>query len=291
MSESLSIVVASFSALEQLETCLESLRPAIVAGAEVVVCRADEGAELATLIAAYPDVSFVGAPVESDVFRLRTIGVEAASRGLIALTEDHVTVSEQWAAALLGGFAAGHDVVGGPVVPRTDAGLVEWAIYFCEYGRYRGPGIAGPTDALSGVNVAYRRSVLDDGRSLWKTAFYESDLHAEFAKHGSHMILVPEAQVWAALQMTLREASSHLFHGANRFGRHRGRSLSVGMVAARALAFPLTALVLWFRAARRNFSLRALLSFPVTLWLFAAWSAGEASGYLAALGDRAGENS
>lgn len=284
--------MASFSSLDQLEVCLEGLETDIERGVEVLICRAASGAELATLGQAYPAVTIVEVPEDADVFALRARGLERASRPLVAFLEDHVTIPETWAAALLDAFAEGHDVVGGPVEPSESPGLNEWSLYLVEYGVYRGPQPAGPTAALSGVNVAYRRQVLETLGVVGSASFYESDVNEAFVRSGGVLSMEPAAAVSAALTMPISAAASHLFDGARRYASHRTFVLDSPLLAGlRALAFPLTALVLWQRAARRSLRRRPggvvllVLSFPVTVFLFLAWTSGEAAGYLHALGE------
>jgi hypothetical protein len=60
--------------------------------------------------------------------------------------------------------------VGGPV-ENGKGGLVNWAVYFCEYAPYMSPLPEGATDDLPGNNIAYKRPhllrharVLDEGK-------------------------------------------------------------------------------------------------------------------------------
>ncbi len=89
---------------------------------------------------------------------------------IVAILEDHAHVAPGWAAALLQAHEAPWGAVGGPVENGKD-GLVNWAVYFCEYAPYMGPLVEGETHDLPGNNIAYKRphllkhaQVLDDGK-------------------------------------------------------------------------------------------------------------------------------
>ena len=103
--------------------------------------------------------------------RLRYQGVLQARGRLVAILEDHARVDPGWAEGLL----AMHDepwwgAVGGPVENGKN-GLMNWAVYFCEYAPYMGPMVEGESSDLPGNNIAYKRPhllrharVLDEGK-------------------------------------------------------------------------------------------------------------------------------
>ncbi len=118
----ISVVVASWSGEDSVSRCLDSLEPQW-GSAEVIVALNGPASVAGRLEKRYPTVRFVRGPHDASVFELRTLGAEQAHGQLIALTEDHTTVSPQWVEALCAAHGEGHDIVGGPV----DNGRVERA--------------------------------------------------------------------------------------------------------------------------------------------------------------------
>ena len=102
--------------------------------------------------------------------RLRYQGVVKASGDLVAILEDHARVEPGWARALLAEHKGPWGAVGGPVENGVD-GLVNWAVFFCEYAPYMSPVSEGTSTDLPGNNIAYKRPhllrharVLDEGK-------------------------------------------------------------------------------------------------------------------------------
>lgn len=97
--------------------------------------------------------------VESDrasIPRLRYRGVLRARGRLVAILEDHARVQHDWAAALIEAHRGPWGAVGGPV-ENGKAGVINWAVYFCEYAPYMAPLAEGETSDLPGNNIAYKR--------------------------------------------------------------------------------------------------------------------------------------
>ena len=286
MATDASVVVASFSGEAALRRCLESLEPQATA-AEVVVATDVDAGPLGRLQERFPLFRFLPAPAGTSVFRLRSMGVDQASRPLILMTEDHCTFAPGWLDALVSGLRSGRPIVGGPVEIGEAVRAYEWALYLCEYAAHMPPVAEGPVPALSGVNVAYRRDVLSSCRGVWQDAFYENEVHDALRATGHGLFRSGGAILTSHLSLPLGPAAGHLFRGGRRFGGHRRRHASPAMRVALpigALALPalLTWRVLRVAAARRperlGMTVRAL---PSIVTLNSAWSAGEARGYLA----------
>ncbi len=111
--------------------------------------------------------------VEADrqpIPRLRYQGVLRAKGRLVAILEDHARVEREWARSLIEAHRGPWGAVGGPV-ENGQGGVVNWAVYFCEYAPYMAPLCEGETDDLPGNNIAYKRPhllrharVLDQGK-------------------------------------------------------------------------------------------------------------------------------
>ena len=168
----LSIVIASINGLSVLEPTLDSIdrlpeRDRI----EVIVVEPIGGAVRDLLRARRRPVTIIPLIEKRAIPRLRYLGVQRARGDLIAILEDHAEVDPGWASAL---FEAHRDpsvgAVGG-AVENGKGGLVNWAVFFCEYTAYMAPVVEGETDDLPGNNIAYKRDhllkharVLDEGK-------------------------------------------------------------------------------------------------------------------------------
>jgi len=281
----MSVVVASWAGETALFRCLGSLEPQW-GPTEIIVAFNGEPEPVAGLAARSPKLRLVRGPEGASVFRLRTLGIEQARGRVIALTEDHATVSPRWVEALCTAHRAGRAIVGGPV----ENGLVEraydWALYLCEYGLHMPPVSEGPVDQLSGINVSYDHDLLISCRNIWRDAFRENEVHDALRTAGHQPYLIPDAWVKSHLPMRLGEAMMHLFGGGCHFGRYRtSRSTSLGRLFL-ALASPAVPLILLGRLAHR-----VAVRQPARIWhlvrglgylalVLGAWSAGEALGYV-----------
>lgn len=281
----LSVVVASFSGVPALARCLGSIVGQDDA-AEVLVATDLTVDAVEPLRREFPGVVFLHAPAGTEVFRLRTLGVTRAGGEIVALTEDHCTAAAGWLAELRRAFADGHEIVGGPVDNGLDRGVYDWSLYFCEY-LWHAPRLHdGPADILSGVNVAYRRPLLALCRETWRDVFYENQVHDVLRARGYRLHRAAGALVNSHLQMPLRAALRHLYGGGRHFGIYRqahasrlGRLLWVaaGPLVPVVLLARMTATLAGRQPGRLGTLLRGL---PYVLCMTAAWSAGEAAGYL-----------
>lgn len=180
---SLSVVIASVNGWSVLGPTLRALDEQPERDRmEVIVVDAVGGATRERLRDHEPPVTLIAADDRPAIPRLRYRGVQAARGPIVAILEDHGAVAHDWAGAVLEALDGPWGAVGG-VVENGQAGLLNWAAYFCEYTSYMGPVIEGAARDLPGNNIAYRRSellrharVLDDGK--WESWINER-LHAD----------------------------------------------------------------------------------------------------------------
>lgn len=278
----LSIVVAAWSGEGLLLPCLASIEPQ-TREAEVLVAANSPVAEAQRR---YPSFRFLRGADGADVFRLRALGAGAAEGRVVALIEDHVTVSPGWADALLAAHSQGHGIVGGPVENGLTEGALDWALYFCEYGLHMPPVAEGPVGVVSGLNVSWDRSLLAGCRDVWAEALHENEVNDRLRSAGHTPHMAPRAEVASHLPMTLGGAMSHLFGGGNQYARYRCTQTSRLGRMKWILVSPAVPFVLLVRIARRvaardRSRLRHLArgAFHFALVL-GAWSVGEAWGYL-----------
>lgn len=167
----LSVVIASVNGWEVLGPTLRALdaqpgRDRI----EIVVVDAVGGDTRARIEAHRPAVELIAVEGRLPIPRLRHLGVRHASGEIVAIVEDHGEVDPSWADAVLEAHRGPWGAVGGAVENGRD-GLVNWAVFFCEYTPYMGPVVEGPASDLPGNNIAYKRPhllrhahLLDEGK-------------------------------------------------------------------------------------------------------------------------------
>src|SRR5437016_4269260 len=103
-----------------------------------------------------PDVRIVHLASSATIPQLRAAGLRAARGRILAITQDHCTAEEGWLMAVVDAHRAPDIAVGGAVEIEDGGRTVDWAVDFCEYGRYMLPLATGPSADLPGSNVTYK---------------------------------------------------------------------------------------------------------------------------------------
>jgi hypothetical protein len=216
----------------------------------------------------------------------RAAGVAAARGDVVALVEDRAIPRVDWAAAIARLHREQSSGAIGGAVENADAGTLNWAVYFCDFGRYQLPFSPGAATAASDVNVSYKRSVLDSIRSVWIDGFHEPTVHAELVRRGAGMFRSPDVVVYQARgPLHLGALCRERVVAGRRYASIRSTGMSRPSRLARILATPLLPFVLVCRTLRdrlkRDRSIgRFAAALPAVLLLLSAWSLGEAIGYV-----------
>jgi hypothetical protein len=286
----LSIVIAAATGPAALRTCLGSIAACAMADdVEVLVARNFDGEAAAMLGRDFPFVHDVPCPAGTTVPHLRGAGIAASRGGIVALLEDHCTVTPGWAAALRAAHAAGHEVVGGPVDQAPGLGPLDWAVYLYDYGRYMPPCAEGPAPLLSGINVSYARGLLEPARRWREEGLFEARFHPALAAGGLDLWLAADAVVLHQKRYRLGPAIESAFHLARGYAAQRvdGRGAAArAAFGAGALALPvlLPARTLATVVPKGRHLGAVARAVPLLVVLQLAWSAGECAGYLAGAG-------
>ncbi len=285
----LSVVVVSFSPPAVRAQCLTALSSQAAGGdVEILVvghaCDRDEKG--ASLQARFPHVKWLATPAHDTVPRRRSLGITQSRGEIVALLEDDCVVTEDWCSSVITAHSGPFVAIGGPIEPGDYRSGFDWAVFFCEYGRFMMP-FTGHVPALPGNNVAYKRSVLmplnaDEG-------FYEVFTHEQWRQQGHTLLAEPKMAVrnigsWSR-QHTLRSAYHHgrAFGGMRVEGQPGWRRLSY---AALAVCLPLLQVARVVRhVLSRKRHVPALLRALPWIGLFTvSWSWGEFLGYLLGAG-------
>jgi GT2 family glycosyltransferase len=297
----LSVVVGLISGKKgDLQRCLRALHTQTSKLAlEIIVPFDDPCAEVATLGAEFPDVRFLRAEgldtaqARAGASRehhdtLRTVGLRAARGELIALTEDHAHTAGTWCEEMVAALERHPNAaaVGGAV--DCDSGkLLNWAVWFCDFGRYQNPIPEGRSEFVSDSNVAYRRAALEKVASVWKDDYHETAVHWAMVAAGFELCTTPRVVVWQGRgDLSLTEALRERYVWARSFAGTRARMLGVKRLVLAALS-PLLPLVMTWRLARTAFQRgrhkgKFLACTPLIAVLQTVWAFGEFVGYLTA---------
>jgi hypothetical protein len=198
---------------------------------------------------------------------LRSRGLAAARAPLIALLEDHARPDPHWCARLVEAHQKSFAAVGGAIENGVDRPL-NWAVYFCDFGKYQNPVPAGETTMASDANVSYKRAALESIKPVWQEAFHETSVNWALRSRGEKLALSPAVVVYQD-RGVLRLA------GALRERFTWGRSYAASVLPG-VLLMRMTANVVKKGRSVGPF-LRAL---PYTVLLTVSWSWGEFAGYV-----------
>jgi hypothetical protein len=216
---------------------------------------------------------------------LRARALLAASGEIVALTEDHGRPDPQWCANIVKAYQDAYWGVGGAIENAVDR-LLNWAVYFCDFGMYQNPVSAGPTTMISDVNASYRREALEAIRPVWERSFNQVVVNRAILERGGRLGIFPDIVVRQHREgLTFGEAVAERYIWGRSFAAARCAWIGAGERILRAALAPLLPAVLVARMAAnvlRKGRLRKKFAaaLPLILILEASWSIGELAGYL-----------
>ena len=281
----LSVVVVILGGRDYLPRCLDALEQQVgVARPEILVPCDESVGDLAPLRRRYPHVQFVPVQGRRTYAELRAIGFHQARGTIIALTEDHCSPDPDWCQQILKLHEGGHAAVGGAVNEGAD-GILNWAIYLCDFSRYMSPVVEGPSAYLTDCNVSYKRQALEPLAPLWATEFHETTINWTLAGQGQSLWLSPRIVVRQQRTLALGAALRERYRFGRLFARTRVAAtpwVKRPLYAAGAVLLPLvfTARVARNLAVKSRSRGRFLLALPAIVLLNTVWAVGELVGYL-----------
>jgi hypothetical protein len=285
----------SRASADHLGRCLDALTHQVDAPpTEIIVPYHPNVSGMEAVQARFPDVRFLrvddlrhysaGGGSREHHDELRARGLAAARGQLIGLLEDHARPDPAWSARIVDAHRQPYAAIGGAIENGIDRPL-NWAVYFCDFGRYQNPVVTGDSPFASDANIVYKRSALDAVAAVWRESFQETAVNAALTARGHKLALSPGAVVYQERTgLNLGQAITERFVWGRSYAaaRVRGTGLSKRLVYA-GLA-PLLPGVLVARMsatafrkgrARRQFA----RAFPFIALLIASWSCGELVGY------------
>ncbi len=277
----LSVILATIEPWPDLANCLDVLGPQVAAvGGEIIVGDGHGAGLDATKADGSGLISWVRLPGAS-VFELRARAVERARGEIVALTEDHCIVGQDWCRQFLEAFDANPDAmaVAGPVLNGSVDHLIDWANFLHTFGGSFPPlekaqlGRVPPP-----ANVAFRRRAIESAGGQLAAGRIEFEISPRLFRdrlfHVDERLTVTHVQshgVWYTLR-------SHFDNGRTTTG------LSPVRLSRRQL--PWAALRVALRSmspgARRLPRVRA--SVPFMFLLSCCHAAGEVAGIVAGPG-------
>lgn len=216
--------------------------------------------------------------------KLRHLGVCRSRGRIVAILEDHGRVAPDWAAVVLEAHRGPWAAVGG-AVENGKAGLLNWAVFFCEYTPYMRPVSEGEAADLPGNNIAYKRPHLLRHAHVLQQGRWESWINDRLRADGVPIASTNAMVVHHIKSFRLGYFLAQRFHFARSYAGMRRASQSkarrliygVGSLALPALLFARVARTVLFK--RRHW-LRFALAWPLVALFLTVGAAGEMVGYL-----------
>lgn len=217
---------------------------------------------------------------------LRAIGMAATHGEIIAFLEDHVRPAPNWAECVIKAHSGNCAVVGGAIENGIRRPL-NWAVYYCDLGKYQNPLPAGESSFASTVNNSYKRAALEAVKPVWQEAFNETVVNSAIMARGEKVCLSPEIVVYQfRSHLKFNVALREFYIWGKSYARTRSKLISNRKRGLYLMLTPLLPAVLLYRMARRVISRGRYVgafiqAFPLTAIMTMSWSLGEMRGYRA----------
>jgi glycosyltransferase involved in cell wall biosynthesis len=291
MTPKISVVIASVNGAKSLADCIASfVNQPHGNEVEIVVAESSDNDLATKLCAEYPTVRLFHFAETKSIPDLRAVGLLNASGDVLAMTEDHCLADSHWVEGIIAAHASPHLVIGGAVENAATQRLIDWAVYFCEYGRHMLPITAGPTVDLPGPNVSYKREALERFRDLLEPATWEPFWHWRLMSQGVQLVYDPRLIVYHLKNFTFRGFMAERYHYARSFAGLRVQGAPLMKRLFYALGAPLLPPLMLARISTRvlrkgRLQRKFLISLPYIVLFTLSWSLGELIGYWAGPGD------
>jgi hypothetical protein len=291
MPAQLSVVIPSVNGWPDLEGCLAAIfrQSSDVQIQVLVVDRCGESVR-ARVRQSFPSVQLLDVDESITIPEMRAVAFAAATAPAVAVIEDHVIVPPGWAKQMLAALGGADRIVGGSVENAATSTLLDWAAFLCEYSHCLPPMQSGSVDWLTGNNVVYPKSLLDQYRPVVEEGKWENRLHDAMRDAGVPLVCHPEIVVGHKKHYTFGEYLSQRYLYARSYAGARVTSASPAVRAAYGLAAFALPPVLFYRTVTRILKKgrhRGLLvkSLPLIAVFVVAWGLGEVAGYWAGAGN------
>ncbi|MGH9839345.1 MAG: glycosyltransferase [Blastocatellia bacterium] len=286
----ISVVVTAINGFPELNRCLKALANQRGApDAEVIVVGSALNGLVEYVTVNFPGVKVISREERVTIPELRATGMSRAAGEIVAITEDRCVPAENWLKAIDKAHQSEYEVVGGAVEPDDIEGILNWAVYLCEYSSLMLPVPEGEVAGVAGNNSSYRREALNRVSEKIKNNYWESFLHEELRRNGVKILFTPWMLVSKNIDFTLSYFLGQRFHYSRSFAGMRGERATMLQRLIYAAMTPGLPLLMTLRIARQVFQKRRrrkefLLSLPLLAAFMASYAAGEFVGYLSGPG-------
>lgn len=277
----LSIVIAAWNGNESLRQCLASLeKQTDRAGVEVIIASNFAVSEAISDAV----VKLIQVDGKTTVPEIRSAGLVLATGAVVAFVEDHCIFDANWCEQIKMAHESVDAAIGGSVENASAEKALDWAVYFYDYGKYMLPAGSGVVDALSGLNLSYKRAALDEIFATYQNGFFETTVNDELKRRGHALRLWPGAIVYHNKTYEFKRAAGHCYHLARSYAAQRISGVSIPkrlVFAAFSLVLPFllpARIVLTTLKKGRNI-IALMRSLPFIILLMFIWSYGEFCGY------------
>jgi hypothetical protein len=250
------------------------------------------------IAAEFPEATLIPCPDDTTLPDMRTRALEAATGGIIIVTEDHCVPTRNWLASFAATIAKAPSdalAIGGAVENGVADTALDWATFLGEYSGSIAPAPEGIVNDVPGMNVAYRRAAFDGvDPAVLRKGFWETTLHPVIRANGKKLFSSDAIRLDHCKKFSLglfcrqRYVYSRYFAGI-RFEKDQYAKRAT----AALLSLALPPLLLWRmrgNVARKNRLGQEFLRASPYLALFVViWAAGEIVGYIAGPGDALAE--
>ncbi|MEZ5895318.1 MAG: glycosyltransferase family 2 protein [Parvularculaceae bacterium] len=283
-SPDLSVVIPSVNSIEDLRGCLDALKSQDGATLEIVVVDRLGEAVRNAVAEEFPDVIVIPTPYDATIPEMRALGFDRATADAVACIEDHVLVPPDWAGKLLKALEAGADVAGGPIENAAVDTRIDWAAFLCEYSGCLPPLEGGESTWLPGNNIVYRKSVLQNYKSVYDQGKWENHLHDAMRADGVKLWMLPDLIVDHKMHYTFNLYMSQRYLYARSYAGARVADKSAPAKAAYGLAAFALPPLMFYRTLKRITDKGRHLdklwpSIPMIVAFVFSWGAGEVMGY------------
>jgi hypothetical protein len=295
----LSIIITVVGGPIYLRKCLHALRFQIGGrNIEIIVPYPAWGEELQSLRCEFTEVIFIEIPkppsitqsnihyTQHEIFdRGKSLGLAYSQGRLVALLDDQGVPAPDWCERVLETDQLPHAAVGG-AIEHSGKNLLNWAVYFTDFGRYQLPLEEGPTNYLSDINICYKRNALNAVRDTWINKYNEVAVNWRLLEVGSILWRRPQMVVHLDRgNLHFTELVRERYAWGRIFGSIRSVDLSPLSYLVYILLTPIIPLRVFLRSMIKVFSSRRnrknfILSSPVTLFMAYIWGWGECLGVL-----------
>lgn len=294
------IIITVVSGKESVRRCLQALLAQVnLNEAEIIVPYDVWSKEVGDLADDFPEVCFhfisdLGAissdKVASHTHRLydrrRAVGLALARGRIIALTEDHAIPAADWYSQIKTVHEQPYAAIGGLIDNAVDHPL-NWALYYCDFGRYGSPLPSRQVSYVSDVNVTYKRNSLEATRGVWRDGYQETTVHWALQSRGERLFLDSRLVVYQRRPaISFRHAYRERIEWGRIFAETRvsagGLWRRIGY-AAGVPALPILLLVRILRhMLRQGRTVKQIAAtLPLAACILTGWALGEFAGYVA----------